>query len=157
MRIPLAILFVALVLLSGCAERDFDSASGMDNLWAAEKNLISLFQTEGFNNGFANTNRRARDGAVVTYAYGIAPEGGLAHYTLSAARNSPGSAALLSIAGKISPDRLSAMNEALHEFNLNAKPVLKQKGDFTQRGDFRVRVDENNIELDNLWRAKRGP
>jgi outer membrane biogenesis lipoprotein LolB len=155
-RITLVTLIFTLALLSGCATSHFDSAFGMNDLWAAEKNLIKVFEAEGFYNGLSNTNRRSRDGAVVFYTYAPA-SGDLAYYTLSAAQNSPGSAALLSIAGKISPDRRSAFNEALKEFNTSRKPVLKQLGDFSQRGDFKVRVDEQTIELDNLWRAKRGP
>jgi hypothetical protein len=154
MRIIFTIICFVL-LLSGCGTQEFDSGYGMNDNWAAEKHLIGLLAAEGFDSGFAATNRRSRDGALINFASNSA-SGGLAHYTLSAPRNSPGAAALLSIAGKISPDRLSALKETLQEFNATAKPVLKQKGNFVQRGDFRVRVDESAVELDNLWRPKRG-
>jgi hypothetical protein len=31
--------------------------------------------------------------------------------------------------------------------------ILKLKGDFTKRGDFRVRVTQDTVELENLWKA----
>jgi hypothetical protein len=73
-------------------------------------------------------------------------------YRLSASRNSPGLAVLLSVAGKISSDRLSAMNEGLKEFDTTRQIVVKEHAGFKERGDFRLRVDQSTLELDNLWK-----
>jgi hypothetical protein len=137
---------------------DFDFVVGWDNTWAAEKHLLSLFIAEGFpRTRYVTTPifERASDGAKVNYTY--VPTTWYtkpAEYRLSASWNSPGMDVLLSIAGKISADRLSAMNEAIEEFKTTKKPVIKQHGDFTKRGDFRIKVDENSVELDNLWKGK---
>jgi hypothetical protein len=141
---------------------DFDSDVGFDATWAAEKKLIGFFRAEGFimrgqpyKGGVENcVFERASDGAKVNYAYVRPVSGGLAEYRLSASRNSPGLTVLLSIAGKISADRLSAMNEALKEFNTTKQPVVKQHRGFKERGDFRVKTDETTLELDNLWKQK---
>jgi hypothetical protein len=59
----------------------------------------------------------------------------------------------MSVAEKISADRSSAIKQALQEFDSTQNPVLKLKGDFTKRGDFRVRVTQDTVELENLWKA----
>jgi hypothetical protein len=137
---------------------DFDFVEGWDSTWAAEKHLLSLFRAEGFpRTRYVTTNifERASDGAKVNYTYVPAtwytkP----AEYRLSASWNPPGMDLLHSAAGKMSADRLAAMNEAVQEFKTNKKPVIGQHGDFTICGDFRVKVDENTVELDGLWKGK---
>ena len=141
----------------------FDVDVGFDTTWAAEKKLISLFKAEGFimrgqpyKDGVENSVfARASDGVKVNYAY-ARPKvyGEPAHYILSVSPNSPGLTILLSVAGKISPDRLTLINEAFREFKETSKPVVKQSGDLQHRGDFRVKADQNTLELDNLWKAK---
>jgi hypothetical protein len=142
-------------VLSGCL-------LGLDSTWRAEKNLIGIFEAQGFEmhglsadqNGENSFFERASDGAKVSYVYVRPVNGTLAEYRLSAARNSPGFAALILIAGKISPDRATAIKEALHEFDATGKPVTRQKNNFTQEGDFKVRVDKDTLEMDNLWKEK---
>jgi hypothetical protein len=58
------------------------------------------------------------------------------------------------VAGKISTDRLATLQEGLDKCTATKKPVVKESGGFQQRGDFRVKVDEKTLELDNLWKAK---
>jgi hypothetical protein len=106
-RIIFTIVCCSVALLSGCAHREFDAAFGLNDVWAAEKHLINLLEAEGFHNGFATINRRTSDGAIIYYA-AEQRSGGLTRYALSASRNSPGAAALISIAGRISRDRSSA-------------------------------------------------
>ncbi|MHB8519943.1 MAG: NHL repeat-containing protein [Limisphaerales bacterium] len=140
----------------------FDSDVGFDTTWAAEKKLIGFFRAEGFimrgqpyKGGVEHcVFERASDGANVNYAYVRPVSGALAEYRLSASRNSPGLTVLLSVAGKISADRLSVIKEALDEFSTTKQRVVKQHGGFKERGDFRVKTDENTLELDNLWKAK---
>ena len=60
---------------------------------------------------------------------------------------------MMSVAGKISADKVSSITEALHEFDSTKTPVVKVPGDFTKRGDFRVRVTQDTVELENLWKA----
>jgi|SRR5215475_6142014 len=76
MRIGFATILFALAMAAGCGKRDFDSAFGFDAIWAAEKNLISLFRREGFP-AMRSLDRiensvfeRPSDGAKVNYAYG---------------------------------------------------------------------------------------
>ena len=147
---------------------DFDFDTGFSATWAAEKHLLSLFRAEGFPNkrgvtteeankkGIENSIfERASDGAIVNYTHvRTTSYARPAEYRLSASWNSPGMDVLLSIAGKISADRLSAMNEAIEEFKTTKKPVMKQHGDFKTRGDFRIKVDANTVELDDLWKGK---
>ncbi|MGP8235026.1 MAG: hypothetical protein ACLQVW_06430 [Limisphaerales bacterium] len=147
---------------------DFDFDTGFSATWAAEKHLLSLFRAEGFpgmrgvttqeanKNGIENSVfERASDGAKVNYTHvRTTSYAKSAEYRLSASRNSPGMDVLLSIAGKVSADRLAAMKEAIEEFKTTKKPVIKQHGDFKTRGDFRVKVDENTVELDDLWKGK---
>ena len=77
-----------------------------------------------------------------------------AHYILSVSPTSPGFSVLLSVAGKISRERLAVINEAFREFKKTNKPVVKQSGDLKHRGDFRVKADQDTLELDNLWKPK---
>jgi hypothetical protein len=141
---------------------DFDLDIGFDATWAAEKKLIGLFSAQGFimrglpyKGGVENAVfQRASDGAIVNYAYVRPVSGKLAEYRLSASRNSPGLPVLLSIAGKISGDRLSAINDAIKEFNTTKQAVAHDYGGFKERGNFRVKMDETNLELDNLWKHK---
>ncbi len=155
----------------------FDEDVGFDNTWAAEKKLTALFKAEGFlgmwqayTNGVENRLFKAGvlstnganitvqwspiDKGVVHYAYVRAMYPHPATYRLSAARGSAGCAVLMSVAGKISADRLSAIKEALQEFDSTKAPVIKVKGDFTKRGDFRVKVNQDDVEVENLWRGK---
>jgi hypothetical protein len=60
----------------------------------------------------------------------------------------------MSVAGKISADRLLAIKEALQEFDSSQTPVIKVNGDFTKRGDFRVTVDRDRVQVENLWKGK---
>jgi hypothetical protein len=141
---------------------DFDFDTGFDATWAAEKKLIGLFSAEGFimqglphKGGVENAVfQRASDGAKVNYAYVRPLSGRLAEYRLSASRNSPGLTVLLSIAGKISRDRLSAINDAIKEFNTTKQAVAHDYGGFKERGNFRVKTDETTLELVNLWKQK---
>jgi hypothetical protein len=98
--------------------------------------------------------RGTNDGAKVDYEYvpGRFPQPAI--YRLLAIRNSPGFVVLLSVAGKISSDRLASINDAIKEFDTTKKPVVRSTGDFKRRGDFRVKVDENTLELENLWKSK---
>jgi hypothetical protein len=149
----------------------FDYDVGSDASWAAEKKLIGLFRAEGcFLHAHPYTDfeaarkagypenghfERLKDGARVEYAYRRPLSFGQpAIYRLSGSRNSPGFAVLLSVCGKISADRLSAINDAIREFETTKKPAVKSKGDFNQRGDFRVKVDQNELEIENLWKGK---
>ena len=141
----------------------FDVDVGSDASWAAEKKLIGLFKEQGlimrgqpYEGGVERAIfERASDGAQVNYAY-VRPtvHGEPAHYKLSASVNSPGFKALVSVAEKVSRDRLSTINEAVRESTESHKAVVKQHGDFNHRGDFRVRADETTLELDNLWKGK---
>jgi hypothetical protein len=155
----------------------FDEDVGFDASWAAEKKLIAFFRAEGFlmvgqpfTNGVANSLFRAAqvstngtnitvrweplDKGFVRYAYSRAMYPHPAVYRLSATRGTAGCAVLMLIAAKISADRLSAIKEALQEFDSTKKPVVKVNGDFTKRGDFRVTVDQDTVQLENLWKSK---
>ncbi len=140
----------------------FDSDVGFDATWAAEKKLLKLFKAEGFisqgtrsKDGVENTNyKRASDGAEIHYAYVRSMYPQPATYRLSASRNSPSLPALLSIAAKISPQRLTLLKEALRQFDATKEPVVRTSAEFKKRGDFRVRLDENGVELENLWKGK---
>jgi len=155
----------------------FDEDVGFDNTWAAEKKLIGLFKSEGFlkvgqpyTNGVENSIFKAgqlstngttidvhwepTNKSVVHYAYVRAMYPHPATYRLSASRGTGGCAVLMSVAGKISADRLSVIKEALQECDSTKKAVVKVKGDFTRRGDFRVTVDQDTIQLENLWKSK---
>lgn len=155
----------------------FDEDVGFDNSWAAEKKLTGLFRTEGFlhmglpyPNGVENsifkagqlstngTNIAVRweptDKGVVHYAYVRAMYPHPATYRLSAARGSAGCTVLMSISARISADRLLAIKEALQEFESTQTPVVRVKGDFTKRGDFRVTVDRDRVQVENLWKGK---
>src|SRR5262245_23798727 len=133
----------------------FDEDFGFDASWAAEKKLIGLFRTEGllmvgqthtnniennlFMAGRPTTNGTmisvrwdATNKATVQYAYVHATYPQPAIYRLSASRNSPGFAVLISVAGKISADRLWTIKDALREFDATGTPVVKVKGDFTK-------------------------
>jgi hypothetical protein len=155
----------------------FDEDVGMDASWAAEKKLFALFKAEGFISiGGSFTNHieyhvfRAgqvyTNGTHINFRWGPTDKGTVDYaifpgkyphpstYRLSAARGSPACSALMSVAGKISADRLSALKDALEEFNSTKTPVVKAVGDFTKRGDFRVKVNQDTVELENLWRGK---
>ncbi len=155
----------------------FDEDVGFDNTWAAEKKLIGLFKSEGFlkvgqpyTNGVENSIFKAgqlstngttigvrwepTDKGVVHYAYVRAMYPHAATYRLSANRGTAGCAVLMSVAEKISADRLSAIRQALQECDSTKKPVVKVSGDFTKRGDFRVTVDQDTVRLENLWKGK---
>jgi hypothetical protein len=153
----------------------FDEDGGFDATWAAEKKLIALFKAEGYlmigqpftnhiENALFRAGQRITNGtavlweptekATVRYAYVPAMYPQPAIYRLSATRGSPGCAVLMSVAGKISSDRLSALREALQEFESTKTPVVKVKGDFTKRGDFRVKVNQDTVELENRWKSK---
>jgi hypothetical protein len=159
------------------AKMAFDEDLGFDASWAAEKKLIALFKAEGFlmvglpytnhtQNALFRAGRLFANGTnftvrwdppgkgTVHYAYVRAMYPQPAIYSLSATRGSPGCAVLMSVAGKISADRLSAIKEALQEFDSTKTPVVKVKGDFSKRGDFRVKVNRGTVELDNLWKGK---
>jgi len=156
----------------------FDEDVGFDNTWAAKKKLTALFKAEGFimwgqpstnpptqNANFIRLGQLSTNGTqaplrsdpgdehTVHYAYVPAMYPKPAIYRLSATRGSPGSLVLMSVAGKISADRLSTIKEALREFDSTKTPVLKVQGDFAKRGDFRVRVTQDTVELENLWKA----
>ncbi len=155
----------------------FDEDLGLDTSWAAEKKLVALFQAQGFimiggsftnhteyrlfraghistNGTHLNIRWESTDKGTVQYAYVPAMYPQPATYRLSATRGSPGCAVLMSVAGKISADRLSAIKEAQQEFDSTKTPVVKVKGDFTRRGDFRVKVNQDTVELENLWKSK---
>ena len=155
----------------------FDEDVGFDNTWAAEKKVTDLFKSEGFlmmgqpyTNGVENSIFKAgqlstngttidvrwelTDKGVVHYAYARAMYPHPATYRLSANRGSAACAVLMSVAGKISADRLLAIKEALQEFDSSQTPVVKVNGDFTKRGDFRVTVDRDRVQVENLWKGK---
>ena len=156
----------------------FDEDVGFDNTWAAKKKLTAFFTSEDFimwglpytnpptqNANFIRVGQLSTNGTQITvrsdpsdqhavhYAYVPAMYPKPCIYRLSATRGSPGSLVLMSVAGKISADRLSTITDALHEFDSTKTPVLKMQGDFTKRGDFRVRVTQDTVELENLRKA----